>query len=127
MAAELDKFDDPSIVTKLRQTENWGAATTAVLMEVRDMSVESALSRCVEIVKNENNAQQYGAIHCLGKFKSDAIDALDGLVAEGYTEAITVLAEQKETLEAFEVLCWHLINNNNSFILQYRAKMVQLS
>ncbi|MHC4123552.1 MAG: hypothetical protein ACYSSI_08270, partial [Planctomycetota bacterium] len=44
VAAELDKFDDPSIVVRLRKSENEGAATPAVWMEVRDMNIESAIN-----------------------------------------------------------------------------------
>lgn len=116
VAAELDKFDDPSIVSRLRQTENQGAAIPAVWMEVRDIDTETAIARCVEIARTEDGAQRYGAIHCLGKFGQDAIDALDELADEGHGEAITVLGYSKKNPEVLELICWHLTNNKNSWV-----------
>jgi tetratricopeptide (TPR) repeat protein len=114
VAGELNRFDDPSIVTRLRRCENKGAAITAVWMEVRDMDIESALARCVEIARDEGGAQRYGAIQCLGKFREDAIDALDELAFEGHDEAVRVLGRQKEKPEVLELICWHLTDNKNS-------------
>lgn len=116
VAAELDKFDDPSIVGRLRQSENRGAAIPAVWMEVREMDTKDVIARCMEIARNEGGAQRYGAIHCLGKFGQEAIDALDELAIEGHREAITVLGYQEEKQAVFELLCWHLINNKNYFV-----------
>jgi HEAT repeat protein len=91
VAEELDRFEDPSIVARLRKTDNYAAAIHAVWMEVRDMEMESAIARCMEIARAEDGAGQYGAIRCLEEFGEDAIDALDELAAEGYDEAIRVL------------------------------------
>ena len=114
VAAELDKFDNPDIVKRLRKSENNGAAIPAVWMEVRDMDNEDAIAHCMEIARNEEYAQRYGAIHCLDKFGADAIDALDQLATEGYPDAATALGYQKENPRAFDLLCWHLLNNTNS-------------
>lgn len=114
VAAELDQFDDSTIVERLRQTENRGAAIPAVWMEVREMESADAIARCVEITRDERGAQRYGAIHCLDKFGTDAIDALDQLAKEGHPDAVTVLGYQKENPRVFDLLCWHLLNNNNS-------------
>jgi len=114
VAAELDKFDDPSIVGRLRQTENKGAAIFAVWMEVRDMDAESAIAHCMEIARTEDRAGRYGAIKCLGKFGDDAIDALDELASEGYDEAIRTLGYSKKNSEVMKLICWHLTNNKNS-------------
>jgi hypothetical protein len=116
VAAELDKFDDSSIVSRLRKSINKGAAIPAVWMEVREMDTEDAIAQCMKIARDEGGAQGYGAIHCLGKFREDSIDALDQLAIEGHREAITVLGYQKEKSKVFELLCWHLINNKNYFV-----------
>ena len=120
VAAELDKFDDPAIVHRLRQSVNRGAAISAVWMEVREMEVESAIERCQQIARDEGGAQRYGATHCLDKFGVDAIEALHQLALEGHAEAIMVLYDQKEKPEVFELLCWHLTNNNN-YLVRLRA------
>ena len=116
VAAELDEFDDSSIVSRLRKSINKGAAIPAVWMEVREMDTEGAIAQCVKIARDEGGAQRYGAIHCLGKFGEGFIDALDQLAIEGHREAITVLGYQKEKSKVFELLCWHLINNKNYFV-----------
>jgi hypothetical protein len=116
VAAELEKYDDPSIVTRLRKTVNKGAAVTAVWMEVRDMVLEKAIERCVEIAKNEHEAQQYGAIKCLGKLGEDAIFALDDLAMQGHYEAVRTLGYRKNKPEVFEIVCWHLTNNRNYLV-----------
>jgi Leucine-rich repeat (LRR) protein/HEAT repeat protein len=112
-AGELDTFDDPSIVARLRQCENKGAAITAVWMEVRDMQTESAIARCVQIARDEGGAQRYGAIECLGKFGDDAANALDELAFEGHDEAVRVLGYQKQNKEVLELICRHLTDNKN--------------
>ena len=114
VAIELDKFNDPSIVRRLRQCENRGASPHAVWMEVRDMAVEDAIARCMEISRDEGGEQRYGAIHCLNNFGADSIEALNQLALEGHGEAITVLNNYKEDEEVFDILCWHLTNNTNS-------------
>lgn len=116
VAAELDKFDDPSIVSRLRQSENQGASPHAVWMEVRDMATEDAIARCMEIARDEGGAQQYAAINCIGKLGPDSIEALNELATEGHPEAIEVLGRQKEDEKVFGLLCRHLTNNTNSFV-----------
>jgi HEAT repeat protein len=116
VAAELEKYDDPSIVTRLRRTENKGAAITAVWMEVRDMVLEKAIERCVEIATKEHEAQQYGAIKCLGKLGEDAIFALDDLAMEGHYEAMRTLGYRKKNPEVLIIICWHLTNNRNFLV-----------
>ncbi len=121
VAAELSLFDDPSVVARLRQTENKGAAPTAVWMEVRDLEIEEGIERCKEIARNEAGAQQYGAIRCLAKFGQPAIYALDELALEGYTEAISTFDLFHYDMEVFDILCWHLTNNKSS---QVRLKVI---
>ena len=116
VAAELEKYDVPSIVSRLRKTENKGAAITAVWMEAGDMEIEQAIERCVEIAKNEHDAQQYGAIKCLGMFGEDAIFALDDLAMDGQYEAMRTLGYLKGNPEVLEIICWHLTNNENYLI-----------
>ena len=116
VAIELDKFDDPLIVPRLRQIENRGVSPHAVWMEVRDMDMESAIARCQQIARDEGGEQRYGAIHCLKNFGIDAIEALNQLALEGHGEAITVLGDYKEDEKVFELLCWHLTNNTNYFV-----------
>jgi hypothetical protein len=114
VAAELSLFDDPSVVARLRQTENKGAAPTAVWMEVRDLEIEDGIERCKEIARNEAGAQQYGAIRCLAKFGQPAIYALDELALEGHAEAISTFDVFGNNPEVLYILCWHLTNNKNS-------------
>ena len=114
VAAELSLFDDPSVVARLRQTENKGAAATAVWMEVRDLEIEEGIERCKEIARNEGGAQQYGAIQCLGRLGGPAIYALDELALEGYAEAISTFDVFGNNPEVLDILCWHLTNNKNS-------------
>jgi len=114
VAAELSTFDHPSVVARLRQTENKGAAIAGVWMEVRDMGIEEAIERCMEITRNEGGAQQYGAIRCLAKFGEPAIYALDELAFEGYTEAVSTFDLFHYNMEVFDILCWHLTNNKKS-------------
>lgn len=121
VAAELSLFDDPSVVARLRQTENRGAAPTAVWMEVRDMEIEEGIERCKEIARNEGGAQQYGAIRCLAKFGEPAIYALDELAFEGYPEAISTFDLLGNNTEIFNILCWHLTDNKHS---QVRLKVI---
>ncbi|MBL7152550.1 MAG: hypothetical protein ISS79_02445 [Phycisphaerae bacterium] len=121
VAAELSLFDDPSVVARLRQTENKGAAPTAVWMEVRDMKLEDGIERCKEIARTEAGAQQYGAIRCLAKFGEAAIYALDELALEGYAEAICVFDLFHYDMEVFEILCRHLRSNEHS---QVRLKVI---
>ncbi|NIP25542.1 MAG: hypothetical protein GWN67_18420 [Phycisphaerae bacterium] len=116
VAAELEKYNDPSIVTRLRKTENKGAAIAAVWMEVQDMAIAEAIERCVEIAKNEHEAQQYGAIKCLGKLGEDAIFALDDLAMQGHYEAMRTLGYRKENPEVLDIICWHLTNNRNFLV-----------
>ncbi|MBL7153020.1 MAG: HEAT repeat domain-containing protein [Phycisphaerae bacterium] len=121
VAAELSLFDDPSVVARLRQTENKGAAPTAVWMEVRDMEIEEGIERCKEIARNEAGAQQYGVIRCLAKFGEQAIYALDELAGEGYPEAISTFDLLGNNMEVFDILCRHLTNNKHS---QVRLKVI---
>lgn len=114
VAAEISKFAHPFVVARLRQTENKGAAPTAVWMEVRDMEIEEGIERCKEIARNEAGAQQYGAIRCLAKFGEPGIYALDELALEGYAEAISTFDLFHYNMEVFDILCWHLTNNKNS-------------
>ncbi len=114
VAAELSTFDDRSIVARLRQTENRGAAIAAVWMEVRDTGIEQAIERCMEITRNEGGAQQYGAIQCLGRLGEPAIYALDELALEGHAEAISTCDVFGNNPEVLDILCWHLTNNENS-------------
>ena len=116
VAAELDKFDDPSIVSRLRQSENRGASPHAVWMEVRDMATEDAIARCMEIARDEGGAQRYAAINCIDKLGPDSIEALNELATEGHPEAIRVLGRQKEDEKVFDLLCRHLTNNTNSLV-----------
>jgi tetratricopeptide (TPR) repeat protein len=116
VAVELDKFDDPAIVTRLRSRENMGIASYAVWREVRGMDVESAIVRCQQIARDEERVQSEGAIRCLEKFGPAGVKALDQLAREGYAEAITVLGHQKDNPEIFHLLCWHLANNRNSWV-----------
>ena len=116
VAAELEKYDDPSIVTRLRKSENKGAAITAVWMEVQDMPFEEAIERCVEIAKNEPEAQQYGAIKCLGRLEEVAILALDELASEGHYEAMRALGYLKKNPEVLEIICWHLTYNETYLV-----------
>jgi HEAT repeat protein len=116
VAAELDKFDDPSIVRRLRQSENTGVSPHAVWMEVRDMATEDAIARCMEIARDEGGAQRYGAINCIGKLGPDSVEALNQLATEGHPDAIQVLGRQKEDEKVFDLLCWHLTNNTNSLV-----------
>lgn len=121
VAAELSLFDDPSVVARLRQTENKGAAPTAVWMEVRDLEIEEGIERCKEIARNEAGAQRYGAIRCLAKFGEPAIYALDELAFEGYAEAINTFDLLGNNMEIFNILCWHLTDNKHS---QVRLKVI---
>jgi hypothetical protein len=114
VAAELSLFDDASVVARLRQTENKGAAPTAVWMEVRDLEIEEGIERCKEIARNEEDAQQYGAIQCLGRLGGPAIYALDELALEGHAEAISTFDVFGNNPEVLDILCWHLTNNKNS-------------
>lgn len=116
VAVELDKYDNPSIVSRLRQTENKGAASGAVWMEVREMDTDPAIAYCVEIARTEDGAQRYGAILCLGRLGDDAIDALDELAGEGHGEAIRVLSRYKGNPEVLKLICWHLTDNKNSLV-----------
>lgn len=116
VAAQLDKFEDPAIVKRLRKSENRGAAIPAVWMEVRDMPAEEAIQRCAEIARTEGRPQCYGAIHCLEKFGIAAVDQLDALAADGYRDAIDVLGNWKNDPRVFDRLCWHLLNNKNSSV-----------
>ena len=116
VAAELDKFDDPSIVSRLRQSENQGVSPHAVWMEVRDMATEDAIARCMEIARDEGRAQRFGAIICIGKLGPDSLAALIELAIEGHADAIGVLGHQREDEKVFDLLCWHLTNNTNSFV-----------
>ncbi len=116
VAAELEKYDDPSIVARLRTSDNKGAAITAVWMEIKDLTVEEAIGRCVEIVRNERSAQQYGAIKCLGKLGEDAVYALDDLAMEGHYEAMRMLGYHKKNQEVLKMICWHLANNGNYLV-----------
>lgn len=95
VAAELEKYDDPAVVVRLRQSTNRGAVETAVWMEVRGMEKEAAIARCVEIAKYEDWEQRWGAIMCLVRFQRDAIEALDELASEGYSDAIEALRKIK--------------------------------
>jgi HEAT repeat protein len=114
VAAQLEKLDDPSVLTKLRKCRNKGVAVTAVWMEVRDMNSKEAIARCAQIARDEGGAQRYGATQCLGKFGTDAVEVLDQLAVEGHREAINVLAKYKKEPKVFEKICWHVRNNKNS-------------
>lgn len=116
VAAQLDKFKDPAIVKRLRNSENRGATIPAVWMEVRNMPAEEAIQRCAEIARTEGRTQCYGAIHCLEKLGTAAVDQLDALATDGYRDAIDVLGNWKNDLKVFNRLCWHLLNNRNSHV-----------
>jgi len=116
VAAELVKYDDPSIVTRLSKTKNKGAAITAVWLEIKDMTFDAAIDRCVEIAINEHEAKQYGAIKCLGKFGKDAVLALDELATLGHYEAMRMLGYLKNNPEVFKIICWHMINNETYLV-----------
>jgi hypothetical protein len=113
VAAELDRFDDPAIAPRLRRSENQGISPYAVWREVRDMGVEAGIARCVQIARDEGDAQRYGALHCLGRFGPDSVGALDQLAQEGHGEAIVVLSRWKEDPEVFELLCRHATSTRN--------------
>lgn len=111
---ELDQFDEPSVTTRLRKVDNKGIAAYAVWREVRDMSVEDAIVRCVEITNHykEGRTQRYGAIHCLERFEHpNAILALDVLAEEGKSEAIRALQHFGSKPDVFDRLCNHLLHN----------------
>lgn len=116
VAAELEKYDDPSIVTRLRKSENKGAAITGVWMEVKDMPQKKAIDRCLEIAITENEAQQYGAIKCLGKLGKDAINALDELGWIGQYEAIRTLGYLKKEPEVMKMICRHISDNDTYLV-----------
>ena len=116
VAGELDRFDDPSIVLRLRRSENSGISPYAVWREVRDMDVNTAVARCEQIAMNERNAQRYGAIHCLSRFGPRAFAALDRLARDGMSEAVRVLGERRDDPNAFDLLCWHLRNNERASV-----------
>jgi len=76
------------------------------------MPTEAAISRCVEIVHEEERTHQYGAIHCLERFEHpNAILALDLLADEGYSEAIRALNHFGSRPDVFDRLCNHLLHN----------------
>ena len=85
------------------------------------MQVEEGIERCKEIARTESGVQQYGAIRCLAKFGEAAIPALDELAMEGYTEAISTFDLLGNNMEVFNILCWHLTNNEHS---QVRLKVI---
>lgn len=110
---ELEQFDDPKVTSRLRKSENKGITPYAVWREVRDLSTEAAISRCVEIVHEEGRSQQHGAIHCLERFDHpNAILALDILASEGYSEAIRALDHFGSQPDVFDRLCNHLLHNH---------------
>lgn len=109
---ELEQFDDVEVTSRLRKSENRGITPYAVWREVRDLTTEAAISRCVEIVHEEGRSQQHGAIHCLERFDhSNAILALDILAGEGYSEAIRALDHFGSQPDVFDRLCNHLLHN----------------
>jgi hypothetical protein len=116
VAVALERFDDPRIVQRLRKSENQGVALLAVWSEIRSMDVNSAVARCVQIAIDEGGAQRYGAIHCLSRFGAGAFNALDRLARDGHAEAVKVLGEHGENPRAFDLLCWHLANNQNASV-----------
>jgi HEAT repeat protein len=116
VAAELDNFDDPSIIGRLRQSTNREVAVAAVWMEVRDMAPEDAIARCMQIARDEGRAQRYGAISSIGKLGPGSVESLHELAGEGHPDAIEVLGRQKENEKVFDLLCWHLTNNMNSLV-----------
>ena len=116
VAVELDRFDDPAIPGRLRQSENRGAAIIAVWMETRDLSVENGIFRCLQIARDEGGAQRYAAIHVLDSYGEAAIEALNLLANDGHGEAINVLGYQKEKQDVLDLICGHLILNTNSHV-----------
>lgn len=114
VAQELGKFNRTAVLKRLRKSENLGAATVAVWLEVGNMVTEQAISRCMEIARNEIPAQRYGAIENLGKLIPKSISALDELAIEGFVDAVKVLGmdDNNELPEVFDMLCWHLLKND---------------
>ncbi|MCF7958331.1 MAG: hypothetical protein K9M57_07785 [Phycisphaerae bacterium] len=124
VAAELDKYVTPEIVQRLRKSVNKGAAVAAVWMEIRDMPVKDGIAWSMTIARDEGGAQGYGAIHSLKNYGEKAITALDTLADEGHREAIMVLGYQRENQAAFDILCKHLLNNDNSYIRMHAVSQV---
>lgn len=111
---ELEAFNDPSITRRLRKIDNKGIAAYAVWREVRDMPVEQAIARCVEIANHykEGRTQRYGGIYCLTRFEHrNAVLALDVLAEEGRSEAVRALQHFGSQADAFDRLCNHLLHN----------------
>jgi len=116
VAAELDRFDDPSVTPRLRRSENEGISSYAVWREVREMETETAIARCMQIARDEGGAQRFGAIHCLARFDREGDDALDQLAREGHGEAITVLGRRADDPNILAVVYWHLANNRSDLV-----------
>lgn len=124
---ELDQFNDPSVTTRLRKSENKGVAAYAVWREVRDMPAEPAIARCVDIVHNEDRTQKYGAIHCLERFEHpNAVLALDVLAGEGYSEAVRAMDHFASKPDVFERICNHLLNNPYEVVRLFAVSPVRI-
>jgi tetratricopeptide (TPR) repeat protein len=127
VARALAEYNDPRIVPTLRNSRNFGVASTAVWLEVRDMKPSDAIKCCLDIIHYEDRYQRNGAIHCLGRFGDQGVEPLKALVREGFSEPLRILSTMKDHVtvpDYGEFLKEELLSNNNAGVRREAASQL---